>query len=159
MSKQQIREEDREHDKWYEAASKVTLSDLPQFLRHLTEDYKHDYGTICHAIAAGMTATMAAMNASPQGGITGFQAGCIKWCVLEHAFWEKGPMRLVKYEDLMFPQYADRFTSISPDTWSWLQEQAKSKLASGCSAHPDVLAHWRSIADGVVPFGLAVVAA
>ena len=47
-----ITEEDGTHKAWMSRAKDMTLADLPEFLRELTEDYQHDYGTICHAIAA-----------------------------------------------------------------------------------------------------------
>ena len=48
--KQQITEEQNVHKEWYEQSKTQTLETLPEFLRHLTEDFSHDYGTICHAI-------------------------------------------------------------------------------------------------------------
>src|SRR5690349_20327046 len=75
VGKTPITEESGEHKQWYvdAHAPEMTLETLPEFLRHLTEDYHHDYGTICHALAAGAIATAYAMDRSPQGGITGFQ--------------------------------------------------------------------------------------
>ena len=50
---------------WYENAENMTMDNLPEFLRHLSEDYRHDYGTICHALSAGSLATIHAMNRAP----------------------------------------------------------------------------------------------
>ena len=65
-------------DVWYaQAADKaMTLETLPAFLKELAE-YKHDYNTICYALTAGAIATAWALNRTPNGGITGFQAGAI----------------------------------------------------------------------------------
>lgn len=62
-------------EQWYKDASKQTIDTLPEFMNHVLKDYKHDYGTICKAIGACVIAAAWAANASPQGGITGFQAG------------------------------------------------------------------------------------
>lgn len=51
MTKEPINETDGIHEQWMPVAQEMTMEGLPEFLRHLTEDYHHDYGTICHAIA------------------------------------------------------------------------------------------------------------
>lgn len=157
---QAITEEEKVHEDWYVEAKTMTVEALPEFVRKLTSDYGHDYGTICHAIAAAMTATMRAINSSPTGGITGFQADGIKWLVLQHAFHLEGPARLVEFDWLLYPQYADRFTSIPKETWQWVRERAQERLSTLSEyAHPDVRAHMEGIAEhGVIPFGLTVAA-
>ena len=154
---QQITERDGVHKQWSEMANGITLDTLPGFLKHLTEDYRHEYGTIVHAIAAGMQATLTAMNNSPQGGITGFQAGCLMWEVIEKCFHEKGPMRLVKYDDLLYPQHERSFTAISKETRDYVRQKAEENLGADIThVAPRVVEHWRSIARGAVPFGLRV---
>lgn len=155
MTKQQITEEMKIHEEWY--TSEQTLETLPSFLKHLTEDYHHDYGTICHAIAAGAVATARSM--ADWGGITGFQAGCVMWEFIQKWMSYETPMKLVKYENMLYPQYAHDFSKqISSETWEWLQEQAKKKLYNADEEylHPAVKAHWQSIIDGIVPFGYEV---
>ena len=57
MSRKKITEEMGEQEKWYDQAKKVTTLTLPAFIKHLTKDYEHDYGTIAHAVtAAGLAA-------------------------------------------------------------------------------------------------------
>lgn len=158
MSKaKKITEEDGIHKQWYEEAKKVTPETIGEFVRHLTEDYAHDYGTICHACAAAAVAACHAVDHSPQGGITGFQAGAIMWEFIEA--WnatENGPKRLVCYQNMLYPQYEDKFQKmITPSTWKYLQEEAQKKIheASASPVHEDVLAHWKSITAGKIPFG------
>ena len=145
---------------WQDRAKDITLETLPEFLRELSQEYKHDYGTICVAIGAAAVAAAWAMERSPQGGITGFQAGAVTWEFLRG--WNSSMIgdcgaRIQKFDDLLYPQYADRFTSISSDTWKNLQEKAADNLKTGNrNAHPDVLEHWASIAEGIVPFGLRI---
>lgn len=153
-----IAEEDGIHKEWYVAAKNQTLESLPDFLRELTERYEHDYGTICHAIAASAIAAAWAVEKTPQGGITGFQAGAIMWEFIQNWMHMEGPMRLVDYKDLLFPQYADKFGAISHDIWNDVQAKAREKLQSADGAHERVIAHWQSIVDGVVPFGLRIAA-
>jgi len=152
-----ITEEDHEQGEWYATAKKQTLDSLPEFLRHLADDYGHDYGTICHALAAGAVAAATALNHSDTGGITGFQAGAVMWEFIRNWNGEKGPMRLVQYKDMLYPQHNDVFAqTIDSKTWQWLQDEARKCLAASDGAHPAVKAHWESIVAGDVPFGYVV---
>jgi len=153
-------------DQWRKEASEQTLETLPAWLKHLSEDYNHDYGTICHAIASAAYAAARAMDNTPQGGITGFQAGAIMWEFVRLWNGIEGPCRLLQYENMLYPQYEDRYgKTISKSTFEWLQKTAKTKLAEVAEArlagrhepNPDMLAHWQSIVDGKVPFGYKIV--
>lgn len=153
-----IKEEDGVHKKWFEEAREMTAEKLPEFIRKLTHDYEHDYGTICHAIAAAAVAAAWAVERSPSGGITGFQAGAVMWSFMEHWNSIKGPARLIQYDDLLYPQYEHKFTAISPDTWEHVRKEAEKLIAerSAETVHPDVFMHWQSVAKGQIPFGLRV---
>lgn len=147
-------------------AKEQTLETLPAFLKRLGEDYSHDYGTICHAIAIAAYAAARVVDNGPQGGITGFQAGAVMWEFIR--LWKHidGPCRLLQYDKMLYPQYDEHYArTISKSTWEWLQKEAKTKLAeaakqqlvaSEVTPSPVVLAHWQSIVDGTVPFGYIV---
>lgn len=154
--KQQITEASGVHKAWYDERPK-TPEELAAFVTRLLGDYAHDYGTICHAVAAAALAAARTVDADPRsGGITGFQGGCVMWEFVRHWLSVDGPMRLLRYENMLFPQYADDFTkTMKLETFRWLQEEAKKRLAQG-AAHPDVVAHWQRIVDGEVPFGFMV---
>lgn len=160
MERKPITEESGIQKDWHERAKKMTLEDLPEFIRELTEDYEHDYGTICHAIAAAAVAAAWSVERTPQGGITGFQAGCIGWEILRQ--WgapEIGELgaRLLDYDNLLYPQYADKFTAISKDTLDAVQKAANDRLAANHEHVADeVVAHWKYLARGGVPFGLSI---
>lgn len=155
-----ITEEDKVHLEWYETARMQEMNSvdrLAKFVTSLLTEYQHDYGTICHAIAAAGLAAMRVVDRDEkQGGITGFQAQCITWELLKHWARIDGPARIVQFDDMLFPQHADRFTQISASTWKRLQQNAREKVANGVNAHPDVIAHWKTIAAGSVPFGYTV---
>src|SRR5881392_1247840 len=106
---------------WQREARAQTLETLPAFLAKLAA-YEHDYGTICVAIGAAAIGAAWALERSPQGGITGFQAGAVQWEFI-HA-WDanmagNNPQRLINYGDLLYPQMADKFTTIPAETWTW----------------------------------------
>lgn len=161
MSKQAITEEMGIHKEWYKEAKEQTLDTLLGFLNRLSNDYEHDYGTICHALSAGAVAAASAMDRGPQGGITGAQAGFIMWGFVQNWLEEQGAMRLIKYDKMLYPQYAHDFEkTIALDTWTQLQEKAQQNiLERGYSAPeakralPGVIDHWLSIVNGNVPFG------
>jgi len=103
---------------------------------------------------------MWAINNHKQGGVTGFQAGAIMWENISN--WDssyKGkPLKLMDFSNMLYPQYDHQFAKeISVDTWKYLQKEAKKKLVESPTASDKVIAHWKSIGDGVVPFGYIVV--
>jgi hypothetical protein len=151
-----ITESMKVHLAWYDEAKRMTLEELPTFLDRLQNFYTHDYGTICHAIAASAIATAWAMNKGPQGGITGFQAGAVMWEFIRHWGNLQGPARMLTYDDMLYPQSEHKYKTISQDTFDWIQEQAKEHLADANKGSVEVREHWQSIVDGVVPFGYTI---
>ncbi len=153
-ARQPITEEQGIHKTWWDEVQGVTLSTLPAFIEHLLNDYAHDYGTIVHAMAAGMRATFYAMENSYQGGITGFQAGALGWEIFREFLAFDGPAKLLAYDKLLYPQYADTFQQIDASTWEWVQKKAQEHLDTIDYAAPEVREHWQAIVAGVIPFGL-----
>ena len=154
---QAITEESKVHEQWYVDAKAMTVKALPAFIQKLTTEYQHDYGTICHAIAAAGIAAMWAVERAPCGGITGFQGGAVMWEVVSH--WQniEGPARLLEFEQMRFPQYASKFTAIPKSAWEYVQKKATDDLAGDRTyMHPNVVAHMESIVAGTVPFGYRV---
>ena len=153
-----IVEEDKVHLEWYTQAREIkTSEELKQFADSLLNNYNHDYGTICHAAAAVAIAGAQTINHSEQGGITGFQAGAIMWEFIRNWMRKTSPIRLLDYENMLYPQYEDDFHSISSHTWQWLQDEAKKNLANVQShTHTDVSKHWQHIVNGKVPFGYTI---
>lgn len=157
-----ITEKDKKEIKWYEDAKKQTFETLPGFIYRLMNDYEHDYGTICKAMAAAMLGTAHAVNDDDQGGITGFQA-CAVMCefVREWNYPHNScGLKILDYDDMLFPQHDYRFDkTISRNTFNALQELTKKRLSEmkESPVHPAVLAHWKSIVSGVVPFGYTII--
>jgi hypothetical protein len=65
---------------------------------------------------------------------------------------------MINYDDMLYPQYEHKFEkTISSDIWKLLQEEAQRKLEEDSEyANLDVINHWKSIVDGVVPFGYKI---
>ena len=116
---------------WREKAKQCTLETLPGFLTELAERYRHDYGTICHAIGMAAVAAASAMNHSSQGGITGFQASAVMWRFVRE--WSHSNnvcgLRLINYDNFLYPQYEHDFQKVlSRDVWKRIQEAARAEL-------------------------------
>ena len=154
--RQQITEKSKCQEQWYKDARNMTVKKLPKFIKHLTNDYEHDYGTICHAVTAAAIGAAWAVDASPQGGITGFQAGVIMWEFMKQWNHVEFPAKLLRYENALYPQYEHIFTSMSPATWEWLQKEARKRIDDRENACAEVKSHWQSIANGIIPFGLKI---
>lgn len=160
MEKIAINEEMHMENEWFEQAKKQTLETLPEFVRHVMNDYVHDYGTICHAVGACAVAAAWAANEEPQGGITGFQASFVMWDFVKQ--WQfnnnKTGLRILDFDNLLYPQYGHKFEKkISTRTWEAIQKRAKELIDEKDEyVHQAVQAHWQSIVDGVVPHGFVV---
>jgi len=155
--RQSINEEMKIQDEWYATAKNIKYKDLFKFINRLMKKYNHDYGTICHALAAGAVATVNAMNRTEQGGITGFQASGVMWEFLEHFMGIKPPVKIVQYKNMLYPNYEKQFEKIIiKETFEYLQKEAEKLLIENESAHIEVKKHWQSIINGVVPFGYEI---
>lgn len=152
MNEFEIRDELREKRK-----NIKSFDDLTAFLKDVEENYNTDYGGAPRAIAQASLAV--AWHLAGVFGITGFQAGCTMWdfiCDWSYSHNKTG-MRIVDYDDMLYPQYAYKFEKIiRKSTWTDIQNEAKQRLNDTPNAHPEVRAHWQSIVDGVVPFGYKV---
>lgn len=161
MEMKKITEEIHLEEEWFDDAKKQTLDTLPEFVRHIMNDYEHDYGTVCHAISACALAAAWAADKSDgaQGGITGFQAGFVMWDFIRKWMYtsNKCGLRIVDYDNMLYPQYEDDYDKVIPQRiWQDIQEEAWKRLQERDDAHPDVKEHWQSIVDGKVPFGFRV---
>ncbi len=157
----QITEKEGIHKAWpAEARAVRTIEEFVAFHDKIMNGYAHDYGTICHAIAAvSLAGACLADHDKVNGGITGYQAGAIMWEWL--AGWGTGPKkvgRMLDYEQMLYPVYEHKFNQLSWSTWKFLQEEAAKSLADPELAHAaqQVKDHWQSIVDGKVPFGYTV---
>lgn len=159
---EKINEERHLEKEWFKEAKEQTIETLPNFINHVMNDYEHDYGTICHAIAACSLAAAWAANKHEQGDITGFQASFVMWDFIKEWMYgsNQSGLRIVDYDDMLYPQYKDKFDKIiSKETFECLQKAAQESLdevKQGREAHPNVIKHWKSIVAGNVPFGYKI---
>lgn len=163
MEKQKITEEMGLQKIWKEHAEKVRMSDeVKIFIDELQNNYEHDYGTIVHALEAVMIAAYNVLEKSPQGGITGNQAGYLGWTFVRRFITDtKGPQRVVTYEHLLYPHLVNRsFLAISKETMKWVREEAKRKLEQTeferyeIQPNPELKAYWEELIAGKIPEGM-----
>ena len=159
MDKQPITEEMHLEKEWFEEAKNVkSIEELSSFVDKMLNYYEHDYVTACQAIAACSVAC--SWLGAHVEVITGFQASFVMWEYIRN--WTKTGnecgLRLVDYDDFLYPQYEDKYDKvISELTWKAIQKKARELLAKGNGdACPEVRQHWKSIVNGVVPFGYKV---
>ena len=156
IEKKIIKEEDGLQVEWFAEADKMIIDKLGDFVKKLANNYEHDYGTIVHAMAAAVGATITAMNQSDQGGITGFQASCLMWEILEKEFHIQYPSKLIRYENMLFPFYEDQFNAIPYEIWVWLRDRAKQILEGKHELEQSVVRHMQKIVDGHIPYGYKI---
>ena len=157
--KKRLIEEMHPEKEWFEEARDIdTIDGLASFVGHILYDYEHDYGTACHAVSA--CALAAAHVGCKSEGLTGFQAGFVMWDFIRQWLMSsnKCGMKLIDYDDFLFPQYDYKFEKIiKKDIWETIQKQAKENLENHKDAHEEVRKHWQNIVNGIVPFGYKVV--
>ena len=157
-----INEEMHLEKEWFKEAKKQTLETLPAFINHVMNDYEHDYGTVCHAISACALAAAYAANECDGacGGITGFQSGFVMRDFIKEWSYpsNKTALKIVNYDDMLYPQYEHKFQkTMQKETWEGIQKAANEELsAKNEYVHPNVVAHWKSIVEGQIPFGYTI---
>jgi len=84
------------------------------------------------------------------------KAGAIMWNFIRHWMPEFAfsPLRILIYEDLLYPQFERNFRTIDDSINVWIVDQAKRLLESQKASSPTLKAHWQSIVDGYIPYGL-----
>ena len=165
-TKKNITEEDGLHKDWYAMArdpEQITNPDeLVKFMDYVMNEFNHDYGTICHALSAiALAAARVADRHYEQGGITGFQAGFVMWGFIKEWMFShnKLGLSLIDYDNLLYPQYDHSFTiTLDPKLVEQMQKEAQRLIdtTNPNQVNENVLAHWKKLAEGEVPFGLQV---
>lgn len=143
-----------EFRKKYEGREKIkTIGQFEQLLEDVKKD-SNDYGAIIEACATMMNASFNLL--SP--GLTGFQAGCLMWMMIIQygSYGEGSNLQLINWNDLIYPQYADKFNSIDKDTWEQVQKYATDELEKWSGGSEEVKAHIITVAQGKLPFGLKI---
>jgi hypothetical protein len=119
-------------EEWDKEISEIDSNKLKYFIDKLSNSYKHDYGTICHAMAAAAKAGAVALDRSEQGGITGFQAGAVMWQFIHQWNYSsnKTGMEIIDYDKMLYPQYDYYFNdrNLSKDIWKALQKEASDRI-------------------------------
>jgi hypothetical protein len=135
-----------------------TFDELVEFLKDVETNYGNGYGEAPRTIAQAALAV--AWHLADVYGITGFQAGFVMWDFIRDWSYSgnKCGLKMIDFDNMLYPQYEDNLQkTIRRDVWDNLQKEAKTRLKESSYAHPDVIAHWESIAAGNVPFGYRVV--
>lgn len=144
---------------WYGKANSVDLGDLQDFIKGLCFNHKHSIESRAHAMAAGAIAGMMTTcnNIPGLGVLTNDEASVVARLFIKHCLNLKGHVDLIKYEDMLYPQYEYKFPdkTISPEVYEWLKQEA-SRLYGTKSGIPEVRDHWADIIGGKVPFGYKV---
>lgn len=128
------------------------LADLIESLTVVDHDGEDGYQQSADAL---WKAAAAAFNyAADKVGATGFQAS---WAALRfhrEVMHVDGPFAIFMLHDALYPQYdlPDQLRRFIEDNRGWLRYEASRKLAEyeageARFAHPDVVAHWRKLAE------------
>ena len=155
-------------DEWYKKAKNDihTPEQLKEFADEICEyvnNSKEMYNDSSNGAAAISLAAMHMMAFIY--GMTSFQMGWVMWQLIDQMVIGEHDcgMKLVNYNDMLYPQYEDHFMKTLPkDVWERLQQKAKDDLKKDDAASEvykmchRVREHIQSIAYGNPPFGYKV---
>lgn len=134
-----------------------TKEQLLEFLDKEIENEELTKDNIDHAIAAFMLAASNVLVQKHGNLIDKDKAGDIMWNFIRHWLPEfaYAPIRMLIYEDLLFPQFERNFKTITKDIQEWVKKQAEHNLKThGDKAAPELVEHWRKIINGYIPYDL-----
>ena len=153
-------------DEWYKKAKTEihTPEQLKAFAEEILDKVKSSSEAYNDSSNGTAALALAAMNMLAFiYGMTAFQMGWVMWQLIDQMVISEHDcgMRLLIYDDMLYPQYEDRFVkTIDADTWGKLREKAaklvEENKKSEFPACREVADHWKSIANGKVPFGYKV---
>lgn len=140
----------------------ATFDNMMDIVEKYFHEYEKDYNSVVEIAEACCEAM--AWACSKRLGLTGFQASCVGLRFLQrfNGFGENVGFKVLDYDAMLYPQNADRFEPcINRSMFEVMQNQAIANLnelenGSSTPVHPEVEAHWKRIADGIVPFGYYV---
>ena len=110
---------------------------------------RHDYGTCVYAMSI---AAEAAFNlVAHKLGVTGFQSSCADMDIIRRTRGYKSGFAIVNYDDLLYPQYREKFDqfqwdNLIRDNKEHLKKLATAALKKSGAVHPDIKAHWERLA-------------
>lgn len=135
-----------------------SFDDLIEFLKYVKDNCNSGYGAAPKAIAQASLAV--AWQLAGEFGINLSQAGFVMFDFIRDWAYRsnKSGLEIIDYDKMLYPQYEHNFQNIITNhTWNALQSEAKMMLEKySDSVDPKLVEHWKSIADGNVPFGYSV---
>ena len=108
---------------------------------------QHDYGTCVYAMSIAAEASF--NYVSHVLGCTGFQASCADLDFLRRTRLMKYGFQIINYENLLYPQYKDKFPTREQVLRDNIDQigKAAEELLSERDAHPNVRRHWEDLVD------------
>jgi len=129
------------------APTPKTIGELTAYIDYLA-DGEHDYGTCVYATS--LAAVAAFNHVAHRLCVSGFQAMCADLDVVRRTRSIDGPFALIRGRDMLYPQYdaLGELQKLLEDEWrGWAAKEAQKMLIESPTAHSDVVAHWRKLAD------------
>lgn len=126
---------------------KITKESISKML----EDYEmkqHDYNSSAQDCIDLMNAVF--NWCAEVGGLTGFQAQCIAWPVVQRAFGLKDdePSMILSGDMFVYPQYANKTSEFREKNKEWIFKQAKKNLKKNSKyAAQEAIDFWKELQE------------
>lgn len=144
-------------ESWYKAAAEQTPETLGPWITGLIAEGHDDVGQV-HVYAAIMVGAFNAAKNLDTVELDQQQIVHIGHRLAASFLHIDGPFRVQPFMALLDHKSFPLFGSIPAAVFEMVQSKARREmLAAPPNIDPKVIAHWKRIADGQVPFGLKVV--
>lgn len=133
-----------------------STSEMQDVADEVIRKFSSDYGSGPRAVAAFITKV--ANLFCREMSFTGFQAGFIPLDFLLLFTFPKNKcgIKVLDYDNLLYPQLLEKFTTISKETWDSVVKQARINLKEKPYAADEVRRYWDYIARGKIPDGIRI---
>jgi len=142
---------------WHREAEKQTPKTLGPWMKQILHGAHEGQLKIhAHAVIA-LGALFAAKGADPSG-LDEVEAHSVTLEITRLGLGIQSGFRIQPFTELLNPNAAGLFAGIPEPIFLGIQAQARRKMLSApTDTPPQVIAHWKQIADGRPPFGLKIV--
>lgn len=148
---------------WVEQSYKTELADLPVFIQNIIDGYEHTSMSKINLVNAAVACLVKKFYENQIIDMTDAEVDQSKWIITKMLFPNvgDGPISILKWNNILSPTSEPYFRSIYRSIFMDIQDSARLLIRSheeGRNQYDEaLLAHLRSIVDGVVPYGYSIV--
>lgn len=148
---------------WAEKAYNTELNELPALIDDIVKKYNLESIQKINLVVVSTVALLKNFYENRLFEMSEQEVDQSKWIILKSIFPNigDGPVSIMKWNNLLSPTSDPYFHTIPAEIFADIQDSARllvERHESGKQNFSDIeMDHWRSIVDGVVPFGYTTI--